>query len=114
MVESVLTTPQLDDLRSDLRPILANASSVTESDDIYDLEPGHAPDSPRVRRIKTPHLVMPSVDALARSPVLAKMLLIQQQQLYTIMIKVDHSMAQHLVALLISMIVCLSVTCGNR
>ena len=74
MVENVLTTPQLDDLRSDLRPILANASSVTESDDIYDLEPGHAPDSPRVRRIKTPHLVMPSVDALARSPVLVNML----------------------------------------
>ena len=44
---------------------------MTEHNDVYDLEPGHTPEAPRVRRIKAAHKVHPAFDALVRSePVL--------------------------------------------
>ena len=74
VVENVLTSAQLDELRGDLRQVLDKAGSVTENDDVYDLEPGHTPANPQVRRVKSPHQVMPSADALIRSPVLVDIL----------------------------------------
>src|SRR6202022_397331 len=44
------------------------ASRVTQHTAIYDLEPGHRPDAPRVRRIKTPHGNFPEFHDLAGSP----------------------------------------------
>ena len=59
VVENVLNQSELAALRSDLKKVVANASSVTENNDVYDLEDTHSPDNPRVRRIKDPHRVMP-------------------------------------------------------
>ena len=40
-----------------LTGLVEKSRQVSAHDDIYDLEPGHTPDEPRVRRIKKPHVV---------------------------------------------------------
>ena len=42
-----------------LADLIEGARNVTAHDDIYDLEPSHSAQYPRVRRIKKPHLVHP-------------------------------------------------------
>ena len=41
--------------RAALDKLVADAASVSEHTDVYDLEPGHTPQNPKVRRIKLPH-----------------------------------------------------------
>jgi len=53
---------------------IQKAGAVTSHNDVYDLEPGHRPDAPRVRRIKTPHKHHPFFWDLARSPRLVSIL----------------------------------------
>jgi hypothetical protein len=48
--------------------ICEGARGREQHDDIYDLEPTHRPDAPRVRRIKTPHLNFPFFRELAAYP----------------------------------------------
>ncbi len=48
--------------------IVAGASQVDRHDAVYDLEPGHSREAPRVRRIKNPERVDPQFAALARHP----------------------------------------------
>ncbi len=55
MVEDVVTPEQLNELRRITRDFLEKSRSVTESNDIYDLDDGHGPDTPRLTRIKLPH-----------------------------------------------------------
>jgi phytanoyl-CoA hydroxylase len=66
VVPEVLDKNALEKLRSVLAELVAGAADVTEHTDIYDLEPGHAPDNPRVRRIKAPHKVHPIFDEIVR------------------------------------------------
>ncbi len=47
---------------------LPTRSSTTEHTAVYDLEPGHTPADPRVRRIKAPHKVHAVFDEVVRSP----------------------------------------------
>jgi len=48
------------------------ARAVGANDDVYDLEPSHRPDRPRVRRLKKPHALDPAFDELMRSePILS-------------------------------------------
>jgi ectoine hydroxylase-related dioxygenase (phytanoyl-CoA dioxygenase family) len=68
VVPRVLDQTTVDALRRELDEILAGARSVTAHTEVYDLEPGHRPDAPRVRRIKTPHRFLPSVEKLYRDP----------------------------------------------
>jgi len=70
VVENVVSASELAVLRSELKGIVQGASVVTESNHIYDLEDSHTADKPRVRRIKEPHKVMPSVQALMKQPAL--------------------------------------------
>ena len=71
MVPNVLRADTLAHLRSVVADLIAGAAAVTEHTDVYDLEPGHMPEAPRVRRIKAPHKVHPAFDAVVRSqPVL--------------------------------------------
>jgi ectoine hydroxylase-related dioxygenase (phytanoyl-CoA dioxygenase family) len=71
MVPNVLRADTLAHLRSVVADLIAGAAAVTEHTDVYDLEPGHMPEAPRVRRIKAPHKVHPAFDAVIRSqPVL--------------------------------------------
>jgi phytanoyl-CoA hydroxylase len=67
VVPEVLDTNTLEKVRSVLAELVAAAAGVTEHTDIYDLEPGHAPENPRVRRIKAPHKVHPIFDEIVRS-----------------------------------------------
>ena len=67
LVEDALTADQLARLRSLVDEFVANAAGERENGDVYDLEDSHTPESPRVRRIKLPHLHHPFVMELARS-----------------------------------------------
>lgn len=53
-VENVLTDDELEALRQVTDDYVEQSRSVTESDDVFDLEPGHSPESPKLRRIKGP------------------------------------------------------------
>ena len=46
-------------MRKVIAELVAKAAGVPTHNDIYDLEPTHTPEHPRVRRIKTPHKVRP-------------------------------------------------------
>ncbi len=64
VVPDVLDLPTLGSLRREMAGILEGAREVTDHTDVYDLEPGHRPDAPRVRRIKTPHRFFPAFQRL--------------------------------------------------
>src|SRR5712692_9980505 len=59
VVPDVLDAPTLDTVSRELARILEGARAVTKHTDMYDLEPGHRADDPRVRRVKTPHRFIP-------------------------------------------------------
>ena len=68
-VEGVVTGTLLARLQEATRTLIEGSRSVTESDDIYDLDSGHSPEAPRLTRIKLPHLRDPVFDeALRKSP----------------------------------------------
>lgn len=56
VVEDVLSAELLQELRLVTDQVVASASELDESSDLLDLEPDHSRQSPRVRRIKRPHL----------------------------------------------------------
>jgi phytanoyl-CoA hydroxylase len=67
VVPEVLDKDTLATVRSVLTELVAGAASVTGHTDVYDLEPGHTPENPRVRRIKAPQKVHPIFDEIVRS-----------------------------------------------
>jgi len=67
VIENVLRPDELAGARRVIDELVAGAGQVTAHTDIYDLEPGHRPEAPRVRRIKTPHKNHPYFNELARS-----------------------------------------------
>ena len=67
VVPEVLDAGTLEKVRGVIAELVAGAASVTEHTDVYDLEPGHTQDTPRVRRIKTPHKVHSIFDEIVRS-----------------------------------------------
>ena len=64
----MLDAAQLAALRQSLDTLVAGSASVTAHTDIYDLEPGHTPQAPKVRRIKTPHLHTPLFWDICKTP----------------------------------------------
>ncbi len=74
VVEDVLDAQELTALRQTVAAMLEGARGLTAHTEIYDLEPDHRPDAPRVRRIKTPHKFNPAFVDLARSPKLVSIL----------------------------------------
>src|SRR4026209_1449635 len=68
LVENVLDAATLTKIRKSIADLVAKASGVTAHNDIYDLEPTHTPENPRVRRIKTPHKVDPFFLEVVRQP----------------------------------------------
>ncbi len=68
VVPSLLDAETLAHLRGIVAELVAGAAAVAEHNEVYDLEPGHTPEAPRVRRIKAAHKVHPAFDALVRSP----------------------------------------------
>ena len=67
-VPEVLDADTLSQVRSVVAELVAAAASTTEHTAVYDLEPGHTPEAPRVRRIKTPHKVHALFDQIVRGP----------------------------------------------
>ena len=71
VVPEVLGADTLAQVRSVIAELVAGSAKTLEHTDVYDLEPGHTAESPRVRRIKTPHKVHTLFDEIVRSePVL--------------------------------------------
>jgi ectoine hydroxylase-related dioxygenase (phytanoyl-CoA dioxygenase family) len=55
LVENAVTAPQRARLLEITDRLIEDSRTVTESNDVYDLDAGHAPHSPRLTRIKIPH-----------------------------------------------------------
>src|SRR5258707_3279173 len=71
VVPEVLGAATLFQVRSVIAELVAGSAKTLEHTDVYDLEPGHTAENPRVRRIKTPHKVHTLFDEIVRSePVL--------------------------------------------
>ena len=75
----VLVPGVLDDatrarMHAVLDELVEGSRSVSEHTGVYDLEPGHSATEPRVRRIKTPHLVHAVFREFMRSPRLLSVL----------------------------------------
>jgi len=68
LVEDILDRATLAHMKEVIAGLVANAKGVTQHNDVYDLEPSHTPQAPRVRRIKKPHVVNPIFWEFARSP----------------------------------------------
>ncbi|HEX2553914.1 MAG TPA: phytanoyl-CoA dioxygenase family protein [Microvirga sp.] len=66
VVEGVLSDAEIGALREATDALVEGSRAVDAHTDVYDLEPGHTRDEPRVRRIKTPHLQHPVYDAVMR------------------------------------------------
>jgi phytanoyl-CoA hydroxylase len=67
VVPEVLDTATLTKVRSVIAELVAGSAKTLEHTDVYDLEPGHTAENPRVRRIKTPHKVHALFDEIVRS-----------------------------------------------
>jgi phytanoyl-CoA hydroxylase len=67
LVPDVLGTDTLTQIRSVIAELVAGSAKTLEHTDVYDLEPGHTAEQPRVRRIKAPQKVHPLFDQIVRS-----------------------------------------------
>lgn len=67
VVPEVLGSETLSQMRQVVAELVGASAATNTHTDVYDLEPGHTPESPRVRRIKTPHRVHPLFDEILRS-----------------------------------------------
>jgi len=68
VVEGVLDDVTRQHMKNVLADLVERSRAVRTHDKVYDLEPGHSSEEPRVRRIKTPHLVHPVFAEFLRSP----------------------------------------------
>jgi phytanoyl-CoA hydroxylase len=74
VVPDLLDPEMLSRARQTIAELVAGAAAVTGHTDVYDLEPSHRPEAPRVRRIKTPHSNHPLFWELCRLPKLVAIL----------------------------------------
>ena len=74
VVPDALSPTEVAELRAIVDGIVADAAKVTAHTEVYDLEDGHSPQNPKVRRIKTPHKHFEYFDRLVRNPRLTSML----------------------------------------
>ena len=68
VVEDVYSPDDLRRMRATLEALVEGARGVGENGPVYDLEPTHTPERPRVRRIKEPHKADPLFLEMARHP----------------------------------------------
>jgi ectoine hydroxylase-related dioxygenase (phytanoyl-CoA dioxygenase family) len=67
VVENIVDAPTLARLRMIIADFKERSKSVTRSDAIFDVGPGHSPETPNLRRLKDPVAHHPEFDALMRS-----------------------------------------------
>jgi phytanoyl-CoA hydroxylase len=68
VVPDLLEEAELAEMHRVIAELIAGAAHVEAHTDVYDLEPGHTQQAPRVRRIKAPHKVHPVFDRAIRKP----------------------------------------------
>ncbi|MFD1379595.1 phytanoyl-CoA dioxygenase family protein [Fodinicurvata halophila] len=55
LVEKFLEDAWLERLRASVDKLVERSRTVTQSDSVFDLEPGHTADDPRLRRVSSPN-----------------------------------------------------------
>ena len=70
VIRSVFDVDTVSRMRMAVDRLIGEARGLTEHNAVYDLDPAHTPQRPRVRRIKQPHLVDPVFDEVMRNPTL--------------------------------------------
>ena len=68
VIPDVLGAATLAEVRKVIAELVAESAKTLEHTDVYDLEPGHTAENPKVRRIKAPQKVHPLFDQIVRSP----------------------------------------------
>ena len=53
-VDNVVSTTEVAELQRVTDEFIAKSAAVAESDGVFDLEPGHTPEAPKLRRLKSP------------------------------------------------------------
>src|SRR5688500_9199016 len=66
-VADVYTAAEMAETRAVVEELVERSRDVTDHTDLYDLEPGHSPEQPRVRRLKAPIASHPQFETLGRS-----------------------------------------------
>ncbi len=74
VVPGVLEPALLRRMRQALSDLIDRSRDVQHHDDVYDLEPSHTREVPRVRRIKRPHAVDPVFSEFLRTDALLSVL----------------------------------------
>ena len=67
-VENVLNAAELTELRRVTDEFVEKSRTVTQHTDVFDLEPGHTAENPRLRRLKDPIKQHPYYDQTLRHP----------------------------------------------
>ena len=67
MIENAVSDEHLEALRRVTYDFIEQSRQVTDSNDIFDLDEGHGPATPRLTRIKLPHKQHPIYDTVLRS-----------------------------------------------
>ncbi len=66
VVKKVLNAEEVAELRSVTDEFVEKSAGVTSNDDVFDLEPSHSPENPRLRRLKNPADQHPVYDKTLR------------------------------------------------
>ncbi len=66
VVEDAIPMDMIEEARAAVEDFVEQSRAVTEHTDVYDLEPSHSPEEPRVRRLKNPVAIHPIFDRIAR------------------------------------------------
>ena len=72
-VEGVLPDEQVAELQAVTDDFVERSREATEHTDVFDLEPDHTPENPKLRRIKEPHLVHDAYDRVMRDEGIVEM-----------------------------------------
>lgn len=74
VIEDVYSRKEIARMRQVIDELVDAARQVTSHNAVYDLEPSHTPERPRVRRIKTPYKAHPLFREMAANPRLLEVL----------------------------------------
>lgn len=66
-VENVLTADEVNELRAVTDEFVERSRAASTHTDVFDLEPGHSAENPRLRRLKQPHLRHDAYDRTLRN-----------------------------------------------
>lgn len=66
-VDNVFTPDEIAELQAATDDFVEQSRTVTEHTAVFDLEPGHTPEEPRLRRVKQPHRQHDAYDRALRS-----------------------------------------------